>query len=54
VGCGSGSSLSREKEGWKEEMGPSFMDVARSGSCPSVTVLPIVGGFPSLFTKVVR
>jgi hypothetical protein len=56
IGCGFGSSSLAEKKGGKEGpglgmvlncMGPSFVEVVRSDSCPDATVMPIVGGFPS-------
>jgi hypothetical protein len=33
---------------------PSFAEVVRSDSCLDATVMPIVGGFPSLYEEVVR
>jgi hypothetical protein len=62
--CWSGSSFSAKKKGGKGEgprlgmvlnrMRPSFAEVMRSESCPTVIVMPIVGGFPSSYAKVVR
>jgi len=66
VGCGSGSGSSflAEKKGGKEEgprlgmvlnrTGPLFAEVVRSDSCPDATMMPIMGGFPSLYAEVVR
>jgi hypothetical protein len=34
-------------------MGPSFVEVVRSYSCPDAIVMPIVGGFPSSYAEVV-
>jgi hypothetical protein len=63
VSCGNGSSFLAKKKGGKEEeprlgmvlnrMGPSFTEVVRSNSGLDAMMMPIVGGFPSLYMVVV-